>query len=352
MNKNFRDTRLLEAFEYIDPKYVNEVGKDLKLRSVYSKDGEGSGNKMRMSLKQITVLAACALLLAFAIPLFGYVAGVVGSFVAGTAGAGSDPVRESIEDSLPEETNAEQADVNNKYSEYGREEIGENGEKIFYLYTSEEYGAYLEAKNNNKESETLTPEDIVCIINDSVRLYFEYDKIYFSDTVKFENGSTQYMLGDTSAAYNNGFIDTDLLQAARYVIPYHGDFSELNAESAEDQYNKMIDDIYVIIYRRMEVHGGRIYGITYGGNGAEDSYAGNLLDGGRITNADEYITERLNILRSTLEAIKNGEPITNECPLVLLKHVGSKDYFIAIVNNGTSELVYPTKELIELKPQK
>lgn len=352
MNKNFRDTRLLEAFEYIDPKYVNEVGKDLKLRSVYSKDGEGSGNKMRMSLKQITVLAACALLLAFAIPLFGYVAGVVGSFVAGTAGAGSDPGRESIEDSLPEETNAEQADVNNKYSEYGREEIGENGEKIFYLYTSEEYGAYLEAKKN-KAREPLTPEDVVFIINDSVRLYFEYDKIYFSDALKIENGSTQYMVGDISAAFNNGFIDTDLMEAARYVIPYHGDFSELNAESAEDRYNKMLDDIYVIIYRRLEIHCGDI--CEHGYQSAIDPYdlyAGILLDGCKISNYDDYIKESRTVIRTTVNSIKNGNPTTNEYPVVIVAPFTSEEVYVSIVNDGASESVFPTKELIDLKPQK
>ncbi len=86
---NFRDTRLIEAFEYIDPKYINEVGKDLKLRSVYSAEEEHTKPTFRTHLKQLVTLAACVLLLSLAIPTINYVLPRLGIFIGGTAGAGT-----------------------------------------------------------------------------------------------------------------------------------------------------------------------------------------------------------------------------------------------------------------------
>ncbi len=83
MNVNFKDTRLIEAFELIDPKYIAEVGESLKLRSVYTKEGEQPQNKLRINLKQITALAACVILLALATPLFTRLPEIINSFAAG-----------------------------------------------------------------------------------------------------------------------------------------------------------------------------------------------------------------------------------------------------------------------------
>lgn len=86
---NFRDTRLIEAFEYIDPKYINEVGKDLKLRSVYSIEKEHTNPTLRTHIKQLTTLAACVLLLSLAVPFISYVLPRFGIFIGGNAGAGT-----------------------------------------------------------------------------------------------------------------------------------------------------------------------------------------------------------------------------------------------------------------------
>ena len=87
---NFRDTRLIEAFEYIDPKYINEVGAGLKLRSVYSAEKEHSKPTLRTHVKQLATLAACVLLLSLVIPLFGYVGNLIADFAAGHAGTTED----------------------------------------------------------------------------------------------------------------------------------------------------------------------------------------------------------------------------------------------------------------------
>lgn len=86
---NFRDTRLIEAFEYIDPKYINEVGAGLKLRSVYSAEEEHTKPTLRTHVKQLATLAACVLLLSLAISTVNYVLPRFGIFIGGNAGAGT-----------------------------------------------------------------------------------------------------------------------------------------------------------------------------------------------------------------------------------------------------------------------
>lgn len=86
---NFRDTRLIEAFEYIDPKYINEVGAGLKLSSVYSAEEEHTKPTLRTHVKQLATLAACVLLLSLAISTVNYVLPRFGIFIGGNAGAGT-----------------------------------------------------------------------------------------------------------------------------------------------------------------------------------------------------------------------------------------------------------------------
>ena len=100
---SFRDTRLIEAFEYIDPKYINEVGAGLKLRSVYSAEEEHTKPTFRTHVKQLATLAACILLLSIASPLVSYIAEVISNF---NAGAGSGTTGElNTEYTEPIETN-------------------------------------------------------------------------------------------------------------------------------------------------------------------------------------------------------------------------------------------------------
>jgi len=115
MNGNFKDTRLIEAFDHIDPKYIAEVGESLKLHSVYTKEGEQPKNKLHINVKQITALAACVLLLALATPLFTHLPEIINFFAAGW-GEGTEeevpylqfsPDLEPISKELAEEINEE-----------------------------------------------------------------------------------------------------------------------------------------------------------------------------------------------------------------------------------------------------
>lgn len=77
----FKDKRILEALEYIDEKYIDDVFDVLK-----EPDMTQSVQVKRSPFrhwKQYLALAACLILLAFATPIFGYVAEFIGSFAAG-----------------------------------------------------------------------------------------------------------------------------------------------------------------------------------------------------------------------------------------------------------------------------
>lgn len=359
MNGNFKDTRLIEAFDHIDPKYIAEVGESLKLRSVYTKEGEQPKNKLHINIKQITALAACVLLLVFAMPLFGYVANVIGSFAAGTAGTDTQiPNTSVIEESESvterEETTAEPSEMEKKYSVYGKEETGTNGEKTFYLYTEDQHRDIYESRYLKER--TLSYEDVVYIINDSIRLYFEYDKIIFAERAQMSGGVYEVMSIYWVEEFNTG---NNVLERTSYVTPYHGDFSELSdgtvddPTSAEYMYRKMLLEIYAIIHCRLDQHNDvRTWSFGNPSQGIPKApYKGIVLDVPVIQ--DHPKREYSDAIINATNALRTGEVPTNEYPVVVLplpKLLG-EDY-ITVVRDGTSERLFPTKELIDLKPIK
>ncbi len=119
----FKDKRILEALEYIDEKYIDDVFNVLK-----EPDMTQNAQVKRSSFrhwKQYLALAACLILLAFATPIFGYVAEVIGSFAAGigdhTSGIteDSDLGEETFNDieSTENEQTTEEAIPNFQYSD-------------------------------------------------------------------------------------------------------------------------------------------------------------------------------------------------------------------------------------------
>ena len=77
----FKDKRLIEALEYIDEKYIDDVFNVLKEPDM-TQNAQAKFSPFR-HWKQYLALAACIILLAFATPIFGYVAEFIGSFAAG-----------------------------------------------------------------------------------------------------------------------------------------------------------------------------------------------------------------------------------------------------------------------------
>ena len=103
----FTDKRLLEALEFIDEKYIDDVFNIIK-EPVLSNGGYPKTSPFRQ-WRQYLALAACLILLAFATPIFGYVAEYIGSFAAGTSGDTSSNTSEfETESTEPPETTQEE----------------------------------------------------------------------------------------------------------------------------------------------------------------------------------------------------------------------------------------------------
>lgn len=97
----FKDKRLLQALEYIDDKYLDDVFNVLKEPDMSQTEYKKPSPFKYM--KQYLSAAACILVLSLLIPVFGYIAEVIGSSSAGTG---------SITSSLTEEPTRQEETLN------------------------------------------------------------------------------------------------------------------------------------------------------------------------------------------------------------------------------------------------
>ena len=105
----FKDKRFLQTLEYIDDEYLEDVFNVLKEPNMA--ETEYKKPSPFKYLKQYIAAAACILVLSLLIPVFGYVAEVIGSIAAGTGNATSEiteaPLYEETETTAQEETTAD-----------------------------------------------------------------------------------------------------------------------------------------------------------------------------------------------------------------------------------------------------
>lgn len=106
----FKDKRILEALEYIDEKYIDDVFDVLK-EPTYSKGGNLKISPFKR-WRHYLAAAACLLVLALAMPIFGMVADVINSFAAGW-GSGTDNVSNTLE--IPDTTEELVSDFDPNY---------------------------------------------------------------------------------------------------------------------------------------------------------------------------------------------------------------------------------------------
>ena len=94
--------------------------------------------------------------------------------------------------SVIEETPTAQSEMQKKFAAYGEEEVGTNGEKIFHLFTKEQIDASLQMRKEGKRT-SLTYEEIIFIINDTVRIYLEYDQVVMTDFAEHTQDVTRML---------------------------------------------------------------------------------------------------------------------------------------------------------------
>ncbi|MBQ1196327.1 MAG: hypothetical protein IIX44_08800 [Clostridia bacterium] len=106
----FKDKRFLQTLEYIDDEYLEDVFNILKEPDMA--ETEYKKPSPFKYLKQYLAAAACILVLSLLIPVFGYVADVIGSIAAGTGSATSEiteaPLYEETETTVQGETTAQE----------------------------------------------------------------------------------------------------------------------------------------------------------------------------------------------------------------------------------------------------
>ena len=303
------------------------------------------------------IIIAASLVLAAALALCGCVY-LIGDVTDETRGYDPD---EMTLPSVIEETPSAQSELQKKFGAYGREETGERGERIFRLFTEEQIEESLTLRKNG-ERRMLTYEEILFLINDSIRMYFEYDKIILTDYICHTHDKNPTSPIDFEMMLNNNRYRRCEVYTYEYIdlIPYHGDYSDKTSYAdALATYHKMIEDIRTIILERLRIHdtGSDSYCLLSPLN--ENDYPrlyGILLDGGNISDAEKYET----VLNNTIkQSMTNKELVAAEDKYPLVRMTEQYEpklnkpqvsiYYIS-ADEMSREKLYPTEQLDALRP--
>lgn len=303
------------------------------------------------------IIIAASLVLAAALALCGCVY-LIGDVPDETRGYNPD---EMTLPSVIEETPSAQSELQKKFGAYGREETGERGERIFRLFTEEQIEESLTLRKNG-ERRMLTYEEILFLINDSIRMYFEYDKIIITDFICHTHDKTPTSPLDYDMRLGNNRYRRCEVYTYEYIdlIPYHGDYSDKSSYAdALATYHKMIEDIQTIIFERLRIHdtGSDSYCLLSPLN--EDDYPrlyGILLDGGNISDAEKYET----VLNNTIkQSMTNKELVAAEDKYPLVRMTEQYEpkfnkplhsiYYIS-ADEMIREKLFPTEQLDALRP--
>ncbi|MBQ1194927.1 MAG: hypothetical protein IIX44_01655 [Clostridia bacterium] len=303
------------------------------------------------------IIIAASLVLAAALALCGCVY-LIGDVTDETRGYDPD---EMTLPSVIEETPSAQSELQKKFGAYGREETGERGERIFRLFTEEQIEESLTLRKNG-ERRMLTYEEILFLINDSIRMYFEYDKIIITDFICHTHDKVPTSALDYDMKLGNNRYRRCEVYTYEYIdlIPYHGDYSDKSSYAdALATYRKMIEDIQTIIFERLRIHdtGSDSYCLLSPLN--ENDYPrlyGILLDGGNISDAEKYET----VLNNTIkQSMTNKELVAAEDKYPLVRMTEQYEpklskpqisiYYIS-ADEESKEKLYPTEQLEALHP--
>ncbi len=306
MSQNFNDKkRLLEALEYIDEGLVSDTLSRVRPEAIAPK-GNSAPKKHFSGVRQIALIAACALLLGAAIPMVNYVLPMLGVAIGGNAGAGgsSDP---AVEENLEEVTYSEHmADMSDRdliehvgevpeefvdiINENLFDSIWVSGEKIIKKasspYDIEVYDLYgnilhrIDIKGDAPEY--FSHMHKIHSLSDGTYLFvIPYDRSYKGETTDAraicfdENGDILFNTKlDVSAPYFDYFFETD----DAYIL-------------ADGSYQRR--GMYFV---KLDKSGKVLKTLTMGGEESDRLYAVNYVDGKLMAYMREH---RLSASRST-----------------------------------------------------
>ena len=274
-----------------------------------------------------------------------------------------------------EETPIAQSEMQKKFGAYGREEKGDNGECIFHLFTWEQVEESLQMRKDGIRR-SLTFDEISFIINDTVRLYFEYDKIVMPDFSDHTTGveinlyhsseigtfNSIEEMTQSWAEHINSYESCESDHKPEYTIlrPYHGDFSEYkDYESAIVAYNNMLMQIEKIISERLRIldtgtlfyckgissaiYNIHMYGILLdgGSNGDYAQYTAAFEDRMGFKNSDNNVTSVKTPYLLGNRGYHNSS----------LTGITASSYIYFVSEDGVESKLFPTAELDAIRPR-
>ncbi len=270
-------------------------------------------------------------------------------------------------DHIIEDAPQAQSPLIGKFKEYIHEE-----ENAVTVFSKEQYEELKSIRNDGKRV-PLTYDEVIFLINDSINMYFSYDEI------RLYNACVDHILQLR--------LSLASLQSSNtcFIYPYHGDFSEFETfYDAKLRYDRMIEEIYGIIYYRIYMHDAgfetvhhayysgkhQIFGDRYNAHLGQISGAVPLggyqmlaIDGADfsgIENEEKLVNEYTKI------AAWESEHYTNHIdPDKKFQKLNSKILKTKIINDlrqpleytfciydsdNTVQIVYPTPELKSMEP--
>ncbi|MBQ9543914.1 MAG: hypothetical protein IJV00_02160 [Clostridia bacterium] len=181
-----------------------------------------------------TVCMALALITLFSAAL---IAGTKALAVAPTAPKSYSPDRPA--DAVSGKTDSgpqKQADMQSRFSVYDHTSIDENGEDVLTFF-SEEQAEELRSRRENGELFTLSYDEVLYIINDSIVQYNSHDCIVLTNATKYSlipACKRQRSLSHHIHCFNEGFDD-------------------MSFNEAMSTYDEVLDDIFCIIVYRLSM---------------------------------------------------------------------------------------------------
>lgn len=270
----------------------------------------------------------------------------------------------SVNHPIIEDAPVAQNEMQKKFGVY----LHEEDENTVTLFSEEQY-AELKATRENGKRTPLTYDEILFLVNDSISLYFKYDEI------RLTNGNRDNITPLLSSQSGN----------ARIISTVYKDLSASAAYSeAEQAYEKMLTDIYEIIYYRIYMHDAGfeavlhvyhsdkdlIYGLRYNTSPISSavpvgSYQMLAIDGATfsgIDNEEKLVGEYKTLLEwkrmYEADAIIDYAhyPYLNSavlCTSILntVRQPMEYKFYIAGPKDDPAQQIYPTAELTAMKPR-
>ncbi len=270
------------------------------------------------------------------------------------------------EDPIVEDAPTAQMPLHGQFGEY----LHKDGNAVT-IFSEEQYAELKEVRESNKRT-PLTYEEILFLVNDSINLYFTYDEIILP------NANSDNIIPLLNNQSGN----------ARIIIPEYKDANAYDTYSeAVTAYNKMLTDIYEIIYYRIYMHDAGFEMVHHTYHSGKDNIFGDRYNGnlGMISSAVQVgHYQMLAIDGATFSGIDNEEKLCGEYRTLLqweymskadaiidyehYPHLNSAVLYTGILNtvrqpmeykfyiagpkNDPAQQIYPTAELENMMPHR